>query len=510
VAQPLQLSVTTRLVQVSVVVQDGKGRPVDNLAKDDFTLLDNGKPQSINGFFRSAGERTLSAAPAAPAPPRDPAGQRTWSNREDATQARVRTVTAILVDGLNTNVKDQTFVKQNMLRFLRKLREGDSAAIYMLAEDLRIVHDFTTDSKALVAAFEQEDPKFLAQWRRESMVGGVHRAMLRTDRAQYTMSALRAIGEHLSRVPGRKNLVWVTRGFPTYVTEREKGRPGYFYDLMPEMQATARAIADADVALYPVSAIGLVGVPQISAAQGNTRTWTRGRQISTAGPEITNSRQTGPLHDMMIAIAEPTGGRAYFERNDLDSALGETIKDLTSSYTLTFRPSHDEWDGTYRQLKVQVNRKGLKVRHRPGYTAAAEGTVDQRDGETALADAIDNPLDSTGVGLTVSADAPRGESVTLRIRVDASTVTLSQDGERWKSTVVLAVVAEPAEGEAMARPEVQRAHLDMSREQYEGVMREGATITRTVPRAALARGVRIFVQDAASRRVGSVNVAEKL
>ena len=183
-------------------------------------------------------------------------------------------------------------------------------AIYLLSTDLRIVHDFSADSKSLVAAMEQEDPKLLAEWRREAMVGGVHRGTLRTDRARFTLSALRALGEHLSRVPGRKNLVWLSMGFPAYVREMANGRPAYFYDLMPEIQATARAIADADVALYPVSALGLVGVPQNSAALGNSRTFGRNRTSRPTGPEITNSRQAGPLEDMMVAIAEPTGGRA--------------------------------------------------------------------------------------------------------------------------------------------------------------------------------------------------------
>ena len=152
------------------------------------------------------------------------------------------------------------------------------------------------------------------------------------------------------------------------------------------------------------------------------------------------------------------------------------MKDLTSSYTLTFRPSHDDWNGTYRVLKVQVNRKGLKIRHRPGYMASAEGPVDRRDAESALMDAIDNPLDSTAVGLTVSAEAPQAEGVKLRVVVDASTITLARDGERWKSTVVMAVVPEPAEGEAVAQPQIQRANLDLSREQYEGVMQHGAAL----------------------------------
>ena len=232
-AEPLRLSVTTRLVQVSVVVLDGKGRPANGLTKDDFTVLDNGKPQVITGFFRSGGER----AAAAPRRPRDPAAPPTWSNRGQSTAEMPRTVTALLFDGLNTNMKDQDFVKQKMLRFLRNLREGDSAALYLLSSDLRILHDFTSDSKSLIAALEDHRPKILAQWTRETVRGGSMRGVLRKDRASFTLSALRAIGEHLSRIPGRKNLVWVTSGFPMLIAEREKNSPGYMHSMIPEMQA---------------------------------------------------------------------------------------------------------------------------------------------------------------------------------------------------------------------------------------------------------------------------------
>src|SRR5438046_8725291 len=44
------LRVTTRLVNVNVVVTDALGNPVKDLTQDDFTLLDDGQPQKI-AFF---------------------------------------------------------------------------------------------------------------------------------------------------------------------------------------------------------------------------------------------------------------------------------------------------------------------------------------------------------------------------------------------------------------------------------------------------------------------------
>jgi VWFA-related protein len=493
--EPLRLSVTTRLVQVSVVVQGKGGRPADDLTKDNFTVFDNGKPQVITSFVRSAGER-----PAEPA-----AAPRRWSNRVQSSADTPRTVTAILFDGLNTNIKDQVYLKDQILRFLRKLRPGDSVALYTLTTDLRVLHDFTDDNQALMQALEGERPKMLAQWSRET-VGGAIRGALRKDRAAFTLEALRAVGEHLSRIPGRKNLVWMTSGFPMTIAEYANGKPIYNHDNRPLMAATARAVADAGVSVYPVSALGLIGQPENSVTQGNMRSPGPGRSMSTvAGPQIVNSRQTGPLHDMMLSMAEQTGGRAFTERNDLDAALQESMRDLVATYTITFHPSHDQWNGDFRPLRVQVNRKGLKLRHRPGYVAAPEGPADTRDADAVLKDALDNPLDSAGIGLEVAVAGEDASGTRLSIRVDLPGITLEPSGGRWKGALLLAAVP-LSSGEAIPPPDVRKVAVDLSQERYDQVVKAGAAFEHTVPSADFHRGVRVFVLDVASRRVGSVNV----
>ncbi len=498
--EPPRITVTTRLVQVSVVVEGKGARPVNDLTKEDFVVLDNGKPQAITAFVRSAGDAPAEAA----APPRDPGSPRTWSNRGPSGSGTPRTVTALVFDGLNTNLKHQAVMKDQMLRFLRNLRPGDSAALYLIGSDLRILHDFTDDSQALVRALEAHDSKMMAQWSRES-VGGIMRGILRKNRASDTLYALRAIGEHLSRIPGRKNMVWVTSGFPMAIMEMENGRPGYMYDLRPEMAATAKAIGDADVALYPVSALGLLtqrSEPPEPRYPGRQR----GMRTTATGPQIDTARQAGPIHDMMNSMAEETGGRAYTERNDLAAALQQATRDLTATYTLAFQPAHDQWNGDYRQLRVQVKRKGLKVRHRPGYVAAKEGPVDNRDAETVLMEAIDSPLDATGLGLAVSADRS-ASGATLRIRVDAASITLEPAEGRWKGQLLLAVVPLAPET-GLAQPKVQKVGVDLSRERYDEVMKSGAAFETQVGTRDFAGGVRVFVLDVPSRRAGSVNVRE--
>src|SRR6476660_9788529 len=63
VQPPAQLKVATRLVQVNVVVTDKKGEPIRGLTKDDFTLLDSGKPQTISFFAEETNELMAPAGP---------------------------------------------------------------------------------------------------------------------------------------------------------------------------------------------------------------------------------------------------------------------------------------------------------------------------------------------------------------------------------------------------------------------------------------------------------------
>jgi 3',5'-cyclic AMP phosphodiesterase CpdA len=133
---PARLRVTTRLVQVNVVVNDKHGNPITGLTKNDFELLDNKKPQEIRVFS----EETKSPSPASPVPL--PAN--TYTNRIDQ-QEHPEGVTVILLDTLNTDFADQALLRSQLLKFVETLQPQDHVALYWLGSSgLRILHDFTS------------------------------------------------------------------------------------------------------------------------------------------------------------------------------------------------------------------------------------------------------------------------------------------------------------------------------------------------------------------------------
>ena len=222
-AQEPLIRVTTRMVEVNVVVRDKSG-PVRGLTRDDFVLFDKGKPQPIAAFSSVELRAHLGEAPATPPTP----GIRT--NRPEERAPLPSSATVVLLDGINTDIQDQPYAKRQFLRFLKQVRPEDRIAVYALGSTLRVLHDFTGDARSLVAAvakYTGDNPGLvdtsagtvtdtgditLDAWLNESSGMIADRAIV--DRASRTAAALEAIGNHIARLPGRKNLVWVSGSFP--------------------------------------------------------------------------------------------------------------------------------------------------------------------------------------------------------------------------------------------------------------------------------------------------------
>src|SRR5580693_9075565 len=146
------IKMTTRQVQVNVVVRDKKGHPVEDLKREDFVLLDQGKPQEIRYF---SVEKSESPEP----PPALPPG--VFSNRMVAAgpghaAALPNSLTVILLDGLNTRYADRNQARTGVVKFVAALKPGDRVAVYTLANQLRVLHDFTTDIAVLKSSLERK------------------------------------------------------------------------------------------------------------------------------------------------------------------------------------------------------------------------------------------------------------------------------------------------------------------------------------------------------------------
>ena len=133
----------TRLVVVDVVATDKNGAVTD-LQRDDFTVLEDGKEQKVR-VFNFQQPRTNANGGAAIVPPKLP--ENVYSNvaRYSASSA----LNVVLLDALNTNLPHQAYVRDQMIRYLEKMPEGQPVAVYLLSTKLTLLQDFTSDPAVL-------------------------------------------------------------------------------------------------------------------------------------------------------------------------------------------------------------------------------------------------------------------------------------------------------------------------------------------------------------------------
>ena len=212
------------------------------LNQDDFTLLDNGKPQKISVF---AVKGTPSARQAAvPLPPG------TVSNRVTRNGQEAASSTVILIDRLNTSPRDQRYASQKIVKFLENRRSQDRIGIYEFGNGIRALQDLTDDPDRLSQAIDSLKPQDanhrtlytpgpLEHGSPEMSGRELEQFTLLTadERVSATKKALEAIAQHLAPVPGRKSLIWVTGSFPLLLRTKNDYR-----DYAPDMKEAARSL----------------------------------------------------------------------------------------------------------------------------------------------------------------------------------------------------------------------------------------------------------------------------
>ncbi len=515
---------TTRLVQVSVVVHGKKGEPVADLKKEDFVLYDKGQEQKIKLFAMETSHASVE-----PVPEKLPEGviaNRVWVSSSDKKVSTLpNAVTVILLDGLNTHFTDQHQAKQALIKFLQQIRPGDRVALYSLGNGLKVLHDFTTDTASLLAALERyksgiawqldastaTDPNTGDDAMDAFLNAGEDKinAFYAANRVNTTLGALTTIANHLAGMAGRKNLIWLSGGFSPLVGLNPDGSLGQDFQSFSEpLQRTLRALGQVGVAIYPVDARGLVGFtalnPSMSASsRGNINQRGPSRADMAAQQNLFHTQST------MREIAERTGGRAFMNTNDITGAIRQAMNDTEVSYSLVFSPSHDEWNGKFRDLKIKVNRPGVDVRYRKGYYATADLSNEMQVRQAAVLGALNSPLVSTGLGLlakVVTQPTKEAPNAHINLVVETKDIDFNRnDKNLWVSAVdVLMVVRDDQDHGLKELSKTLR--LGLTQEQYDNARKTGIGATIMIDVPPKATHIRTVVRDVGNGAVGSLDI----
>ena len=397
------------MVDLNVVALDNHGQPVVDLTSDEFRITDNGKPQTI-AFFRHR-DSALGAVPAL--------ALNEFSNRGGANVPRA---TLILFDLLNERFGTRGFTANQLVHDLESLESADYVYLYCLTLDGRLfpIH-------GLPGPEDEPTASGGAPWTRQikPLLDSAMRTLAAarplddfdpTYRVQLTYAALSAVAVELSRVPGRKSLVWLTDGIPIELGPN-RSDTGDYVDFRPLLRQMSEAFDRSGVAIYPARQV-LIGSPE-----------------SMGGPGTTGIGSISTLDQ----FAQLTGGRRDAGK-DIGAAVRQAITDMRTSYQIGYYPPVGNWDNKSHKLRVTCTRKGLRIQAKTSYYAweDAPGARSER----AIDSATSTTFDAAEIGLraTLSRIPKNGNAVRLDAHIDAHDVALVHAGEAYNGELRIAIV----------------------------------------------------------------------
>jgi len=369
-AAPLQ--VYSREVVVDINVADAKNIPVRGLTRDDFTVLEDGRPV----LPRSFREHRSDQPQAEPGQPQPASAPNSFTN--SGAPESIRPLNILLLDSLDTPVATQSILQKRLADFVDKVAAGTRIAVFSVSAtgQLDLLQSFTTDRDLLKTALKSkklnlqiptyedsgqeptnEIPPDLQVDRHGNPIPPPPSApqAIHPDvecnhaaiRGQDDTSALTQLAHYLSGMPGRKNLIWYSGGFP----ERMRDKSGALcYDLRADLQQADALLEHSHVVVYPVDPRALDALAQ-------------------KAPDSYIVHQQSVEHLSMEAIAEDTGGKAFYNSNDLGGAAAQAMDIGGNYYTITYTPTNQNNDTRLRTLSVKVDKPDLTLIYMHGYHA---------------------------------------------------------------------------------------------------------------------------------------------
>ena len=407
-AESYTLSVKVQLVVNAVVVNDKDGKPIQGLTAKDFAITEDGVPQTV----RICEHQEL-AAQAHSLSPSKPNSEdlklykelaRTQIAPESIENERYknRRLLALYFDMSAMNPADQLRALAAAQQFVRtQMTTVDLLSILRYqGGSVDILQDFTADRNKLLsiletmivgegqgsaetiddassadtgAAFGQDDSEF---------------NVFNTDRQ---LSALETAAKMLGQLNEKKSLIYFASGL------RLNG-----IDNQAQLHATVDSAIKAGVSFWPIDARGLVAQAPLGDAthgsQGNAGMYTGAAALETT----TNFQQS---QDTLYALAGDTGGKAFFDNNDLTRGIVQAQDAISDYYILGYYATNTAKNGHFRRVKISLTQNlDAKLSYREGYYADKEFShFTAVDKERQLEDALmlEDPITELSIAMEI-------------------------------------------------------------------------------------------------------------
>ena len=407
-AQSFTLTVKSQLVIEAVEVKDKQGNAIHGLTAKDFTLTEDGAPQTI----RYCEPQDL-AAMAKPLPAQTQAAEDvkiynrlvpTQIAPESMEQERYKDhrLLALYFDMTSLPPPDLMRALAAAEQFVRtQLTTVDLVSIMRYdGGSVQILQDFTADRNKLLsiletmivgegqgsldstddsssadtgAAFGQDDSEF---------------NVFNTDRQ---LSALQTAASMLGHVSEKKSLIYFASGL------RLNG-----IDNQAQMHATTDEAIRSGVAIWTVDARGLVAqAPLGDATQGSPGN--QALYTGTAAQAVTANFQRS--QDTLYALAGDTGGKAFLDNNDLSRGIEQAQQAISDYYMIGYYTTNADPNGKFRRIRISLNgNQDAKLDYRQGYYAEKVFTkFNDVDRERQLEDALmlEDPITDLTIAMEI-------------------------------------------------------------------------------------------------------------
>jgi len=532
VPQQGMIRVQSELVEVGLVVRDSNGRPVGGFKKDDFQVLDNGKPQKVSYFDEEKAPK--------PAPPKSPATE-SPSTIARATPAPLAThFVAMFFDDISSPLPDLVSARKAAEGYLNKgLEPGEKVGLFTASSFFRL--DFTDDIATLQAGL----PKIIPHVRRaEDAIGCprinpyqawaiIHHGYQSQEfqvalaealacpqnsgvppgeithlveiQAQRTLDIAGQISDGilekafnviklLSTQQGHRVLLFASSGF-------------FAQELQSQREQLVNAALHAKVVINTLDAKGLFVDADLDFSNGPPTIISP--DLMVARSMIANT-DLQFKNDPLALLAEETGGRFFHNSNDLTRGVRELSESPEVSYVLGFTPDNLRQDGAFHSLKVKLaNSHGLTISAREGYYAPKkpkEMTADEKlvkfEREVMAGDA----LSMFPVNLEVkTTKLQNGDSdLNLTARVDVAKLPFRKEHDRSTERLIMVTALFNERSEFLTGTE-QIVDLALKTETLAKLAREGFSAKLSVEAPPGNYRVRQVVIEVATGKMAAVN-----
>jgi len=433
---PVKFSANANVVIVDVTVKDKSGHAIENLTKDDFIVLEDGKQQSVNIFEQQ--KLTMEPEPPEPPPALEekmalPPPPKTTITSGGATKIQYhdRRLLAMFFDFSNMGIPDQLRAQDAAMKFLdEKMTKSDLVAILLYSTSVQVLTDFTADRMALTDII-----KGLPIGDAADLAGAADNgsddnedtgAAFVADETEFNifntdqkLSALEQTVKQLATLPEKKALVYITGGI---------SKSGI--DNQAQLEATINAATKANVAIYPLDARGLMGDPPGGAAN---KASSRGSGMFTGSTINSQRASTNDSQETLATLAADTGGKVFLDSNDLALGITQVQEQFRSYYILGYNTTNSNLDGKYRKITVKLKNPtyaSAKLDFRDGYYGdKVWGKFNGDDKEKQLREALTAVDAPTDIPIVAEVDwfriSPTAYFVPISVKIPGSVIPLA-------------------------------------------------------------------------------------